>query len=199
MDCSPPDSSVHGILQAGIWSGLPCPPPGDLPKPGIEHASLTSPALEAGSLPLVPPGKLQRTLTPGLSPPETTPHPLPPYLPTPSLYPLHSLAWPQGHSPPGTLTQGLAGQARQARQVREGEWCPRLWSGVSLTGVEEPPCGRAGGRADEPCAPRWSGSPRPGPARPRAASPGPGQHPCAQAPPAAPLPPAVGSGLGLAG
>ena len=28
------------------WSGLPCPPPGDLPEPGIEPASLMSPALE---------------------------------------------------------------------------------------------------------------------------------------------------------
>ena len=27
------------------WSGLPCPPPGDLPNPGIELASLASPAL----------------------------------------------------------------------------------------------------------------------------------------------------------
>ena len=27
MDCSPPGSSVHGILQARYWSGLPCPPP----------------------------------------------------------------------------------------------------------------------------------------------------------------------------
>ena len=27
------------------WSGLPCPPPGDLPDPGMEPASLTSPAL----------------------------------------------------------------------------------------------------------------------------------------------------------
>ena len=30
------------------WSGLPCPPPGDLPNPGIETASLTSPALAGG-------------------------------------------------------------------------------------------------------------------------------------------------------
>ena len=30
------------------WSGLPCPPPGDLPKPGIEPASLTSPSLAGG-------------------------------------------------------------------------------------------------------------------------------------------------------
>ena len=27
------------------WSGLPCPPPGDLPNPGIELVSLKSPAL----------------------------------------------------------------------------------------------------------------------------------------------------------
>ena len=27
------------------WSGLPCPPPGDLPDPGIETESLSSPAL----------------------------------------------------------------------------------------------------------------------------------------------------------
>ena len=42
MDCSLPGSSVHRIFQA---SELPCPPPGDLPNPGIEPASLMSPAL----------------------------------------------------------------------------------------------------------------------------------------------------------
>ena len=30
------------------WSGVPGPPPGDLPNPGIEHTSLTSPALVVG-------------------------------------------------------------------------------------------------------------------------------------------------------
>ena len=30
------------------WSGLPCPPPGDLPDPGIWHVSLMSPALSGG-------------------------------------------------------------------------------------------------------------------------------------------------------
>ena len=48
MDCSPPDSTVHGILQAKYWSGLPCPPLGDLPNPSIEPMSLTSPALMSG-------------------------------------------------------------------------------------------------------------------------------------------------------
>ena len=36
------------------WSGLPFPPPGDLPDPGIEPRSLASPALAGGSLPLCP-------------------------------------------------------------------------------------------------------------------------------------------------
>ena len=30
------------------WSGLPCPPPGDLPNPGIEPAFPMSPALAGG-------------------------------------------------------------------------------------------------------------------------------------------------------
>ena len=38
-DCSLPDSSVHGISQARIGSGLPFPSPGDLPGPGIEPVS----------------------------------------------------------------------------------------------------------------------------------------------------------------
>ena len=33
VDCSPPGSSVHGILQARYWSGLPFPSPGDPPDP----------------------------------------------------------------------------------------------------------------------------------------------------------------------
>ena len=48
MDYSPPGSSVHGILQARILEWLPFPPPGDLPNPGIESASLTSPTLAGG-------------------------------------------------------------------------------------------------------------------------------------------------------
>ena len=53
MDCSPSGSSVHGILQARIWSGLPFPSPGDLPDPGIEPQS---PELQADSLTSKPPG-----------------------------------------------------------------------------------------------------------------------------------------------
>ena len=48
MDYRPPGSSVHGISQARILSGLPFPSPGDLPNPGIEPKSLLSPALAGG-------------------------------------------------------------------------------------------------------------------------------------------------------
>ena len=37
-----------GFSKHEYWSGLPCPPPKDLPDPGIQPASLMSPAL-AGS------------------------------------------------------------------------------------------------------------------------------------------------------
>ena len=47
-DCSPPGSSVHGIVQARIQSGLPFPMPGNLPNPGIKVAFLMSPALSGG-------------------------------------------------------------------------------------------------------------------------------------------------------
>ena len=48
MDCSPPGSSVHGILQARILTRPPWLPPGDLPDPGIEPTSLMSLALAGG-------------------------------------------------------------------------------------------------------------------------------------------------------
>ncbi|CAI9176124.1 unnamed protein product [Rangifer tarandus platyrhynchus] len=37
-----------GFPRQEYWSGLPCPPPGDLPDPVIEHLSLMSPALAGG-------------------------------------------------------------------------------------------------------------------------------------------------------
>ena len=38
IDCSPPGSSVHGILQAGILEGAAVSFSRDLPAPGIEPA-----------------------------------------------------------------------------------------------------------------------------------------------------------------
>ena len=45
-----------GILQARIWSGLPCLLPGDLLDPGIEPVSPASPALAGEFFTIVPPG-----------------------------------------------------------------------------------------------------------------------------------------------
>ena len=56
----------HGLLRAPLsmeffrqeyWSGLPCPPPGDLPDSGIEPTSLCLFHWQADSLPLAPHGK----------------------------------------------------------------------------------------------------------------------------------------------
>ena len=47
MHCSPPGSSVQGILQSRILEGVAFPSPGDFPNPGIEPGS---PALQADSL-----------------------------------------------------------------------------------------------------------------------------------------------------
>ena len=46
-----------GFSRQEYWSRLPGPPPGDLPHPGMEPASLMSPALAGRFLPLAPPGK----------------------------------------------------------------------------------------------------------------------------------------------
>ena len=46
VDYSPPVSSVHGIFQARILKAFPSL--GDVPDPGIEPASLASPALAGG-------------------------------------------------------------------------------------------------------------------------------------------------------
>ena len=37
-----------GFFREEYWSRWPCPPPGDIPDPGIQPASLMSPALEGG-------------------------------------------------------------------------------------------------------------------------------------------------------
>ena len=61
--CDPMDWGCQAPLPMGFsrqeyWSGLPCPPPGDLLSPGIKPRS---PTLQAVSLPSEPPGKAQET------------------------------------------------------------------------------------------------------------------------------------------
>ena len=62
-DCSPQGSSVlagfHdlGFPRQECWSGLPFPPQGDLPNPGIEPVSLMALILAGGFFTTEPPGK----------------------------------------------------------------------------------------------------------------------------------------------
>ena len=46
VDCHTPLSM--GFSRQEYWSGLPCPPPGDLPNLGVEPVSLLSPAVAGG-------------------------------------------------------------------------------------------------------------------------------------------------------
>ena len=43
---------LTGFSRQECWSGLPFPPPGDIPDPGIEPTSPVSPAMPADSLSL---------------------------------------------------------------------------------------------------------------------------------------------------
>ena len=45
-----------GLSRQEYWSGLPFPIPGDLPDPGVEPASLASPALAGRFFTTEPPG-----------------------------------------------------------------------------------------------------------------------------------------------
>ena len=57
------DPLSRGSSRQEYWSGLPCPPPGDLHNPGTEHRS---PVLQADSLPSEPPGKPYKGYSLGL-------------------------------------------------------------------------------------------------------------------------------------
>ena len=62
--CTPVDSSLPRLFcpwdspgkNTGYWSGLPYPPPGDLPDQGLDLRLLCLLHCQAGSLPLVPSG-----------------------------------------------------------------------------------------------------------------------------------------------
>ena len=62
LQSCPPLLSM-GFSWREHWSGLPCPPPGNLPNSGIEPTSPVSPALAARFfLPLIPPRKPSKGL-----------------------------------------------------------------------------------------------------------------------------------------
>ena len=51
-NCKPQTPLSMEFYWQEYWSGLPCPPPGDLPDPVTEAASPVAPELQAASLPL---------------------------------------------------------------------------------------------------------------------------------------------------
>ena len=68
LSVTPWTSDHHAPLSTGFsrqehWSGLPFPPPGNLPDPGIKPASLASPALQANSSALSHRGSLHWAYT----------------------------------------------------------------------------------------------------------------------------------------
>ena len=60
MDCSCQAPLSMELSRQEYWSGLPFPPPGDLPDPGIEPVS---PALAGGFFTTEPPGKPTKYFT----------------------------------------------------------------------------------------------------------------------------------------
>ena len=60
MDCSPPGSLTVGLPRQEYCSGLPFPPPWDLPNPGIEPMSLVSPALAGEFFKLTVPPQIKK-------------------------------------------------------------------------------------------------------------------------------------------
>ena len=55
VDCSPPGSFVHGILQARIMEWVVMTSSGESSQPRIELVSPVAPILQVASLPLAPP------------------------------------------------------------------------------------------------------------------------------------------------
>ena len=56
MDCSPPDSSVHGIFQARVLKLVAISYSRGPSRPGVESASPASPPLAGGFFTMEPPG-----------------------------------------------------------------------------------------------------------------------------------------------
>ena len=55
-DHNPPAPLSMEFSRQEYWRGLPCPPPGDLPNPGIKPTSLISPVLAGRFFTTMPPG-----------------------------------------------------------------------------------------------------------------------------------------------
>ena len=106
-----------GFSRQEYWSGLPCPPPGDLPNTGIKPRLLYLLHWQEGSLPLVPPRK---------------PLPLAAPAAAKSLQSCPTLCDPIDSSPPGSSVHGIL-------QARVLEWGATAFSrGILLTQGSNP-------------------------------------------------------------
>ena len=90
-------SLLMGFSRQEYWSGLPFPPPGDLPDPGIK---LASPALAGGFFATEPPGKTTQATAAAAAK---------------SLQSCPTLCEPRDGSPPGSPVPGVL-------QARTLEW-----------------------------------------------------------------------------
>ena len=90
-----------GFSRQEYWCGLPCPPPGDLPNPGIEPESPMAPTLQADSLLLIHWGSPKMWYTAAAA--------------AKSLQSCPTLCDPTDGSPPGSPVPGIL-------QARTLEW-----------------------------------------------------------------------------
>ena len=124
MDCSPPGSSVHGILHARKLECVAMPyPSGDLPNPGIEPRS---PTLQVDSLPTELSTSQKNPPRPGH--PVKNPIPPPPSILSPLFSPLSSSpsCSPLYHDSPLHMSHLATGRSKPPLQtnldLNAAEW-----------------------------------------------------------------------------
>ena len=89
MDCSPLGASAHAIFQSRILEQGTLSTSGDLPDPGIEPASLVSPALAGGFFAAAAAAKLLQSCPTLCDPRDGSP----PGSPVPGILQARTLEW----------------------------------------------------------------------------------------------------------
>ena len=148
-----------GFFRQEYWTGLPFPPPGDLPEPGIKPVSPAAPALQADSSPTEPSHQLlniEMLLTslvsaaaPKRSPPS---YPPPPHTPAPPISAVvHSCALEAG------TDRQVAPGGRASGPGRCEQGCPASPWAASF--ARFPPAGSPGSRRSPPAPQDCPGRP----------------------------------------
>ena len=156
-----------GFFRQEYWTGLPFPPPGDLPDPGIKPVSPIAPALQADSLPTKPSHQLLniemlltslvRAAAPKRPPTSSPPQQLPQASPTSILL-----------VPIGAVVHSCAPEAGTDRRVAPGgrasgpgrceQGCPASPWAASF--ARFPPAGSPGSRRSPPAPQDCPGRPQ---------------------------------------